>query len=155
MLNMPRLLYESQHRDYTRLGKQNYRRECPNVYYKEISQWHYRFYRETDKSHRQKSIGKHQGRLTNQKLGKGNQLNQLLSRSRADRLQEDDQLSKLLSRSGADRSHLEQIKYIQRRIPYYLRLLIYIVIFIFRFLDLTLLSIEDRIVFIFSTKSYL
>ena len=133
MLNMPRLLYKSYYRDYTRLGKQNYRRECPNIYYKEVSQQYYKFYREIDKSYRQKSIGRPQGRLTNQNLGKGNQLNQLLSRSRVDRVQDNTQLNKLLSRSRVDRLYLEQIKYIQRRIPYILRLLIYIVIFIFRF----------------------
>ena len=131
-LNMPRPPRESQHRDYTRLGKQNYRKECPNVYYKKVSQQYYKFYREIDKSHRQKSIGRPQGRLASQKLGKSNQLNKLLSRSRVDRLQRSNQLNKLLSRSRADRLHLEQIKYIQRRIPYYLRLLIYIVIFVFR-----------------------
>ena len=124
MLNMPRLPREHCHRDYTRLGKQNYRKDCPNIYFKEVGQQYYKFYREIDKSYRQKSIRKPQGRLANQKLGKGNQLNKLLSRSRVDRL------------------YLEQIKYIQRRIPYNLRLLIYIVIFIFRFLDLTPLSIE-------------
>ena len=155
MLNMPRLLYKSQYRDYTRLGKQNYRRECPNIYQEEVSQRYYKFYREIDKSYRQKSIERPQGRLANQKLGKSNQLNQLLSRSRVDRAQDNAQLSKLLSKSRVDRSHLEQIKYIQRGILYYLRLLICVVIFVFRFLDLTLLSIEDRIVLIFSTKTYL
>ena len=132
MLNIPRLLYKSQYRDYTRLGKQNYRKECLDVYLKEVSQRYYRFYRETDKSHRQRSIGKPQGRLANQKLGKGNQLKQLLVYQIQNRV---------------DRLPLEQIKYIQRRIPYYLRLLICVVIFIFRFLDLTPLSIEDRIVY--------
>ena len=146
MLNMPRLLRESYYRDYTRLGKQNYRRECPNVYQEEIGQQYYKIHREIDKSYRQKSIGRPQGQLTNQDLGKGNQLNQLLSKSRADRVQDNAQLNKLLSKSRVDRLYLEQIKYIQRRTPYYLRLLIYVVIFIFRFLDLTPLSIEDRIV---------
>ena len=140
---MLKLLYKSQYRDYTRLGKQNYRKECPNIYYKEVGQQYYKYYREIDKSHRQKSIGKPQGRPTNQNLGKGNQLNKLLSINRVDGLRRGNQLNKLLSVNRADRSYLEQIKYIQRRIPYCLRLLIYVVIFVFRFLDLTPLSIED------------
>ena len=152
---MPRLLCKSYYRDYTRLGKQNYRKEYSNMCYKEVGQQYYKFYREIDKSHRQKSIGRPQGRLANQNLGKVNQLNKLLSSSRVDRLYLGNQLNKLLSSSRVDRLYLEQIKYIQRGIPYYLRLLIYIVIFVFRFLDLTLLSIEIEQFIIFSTKPYL
>ena len=134
---MPRLLQGSYYRDPTKLGKQNYSKECPNVYYKEIGQQYYKYYSKIDKSHRQKSIGKPQGRLTKQNLGKSNQLNQFLAcqiQNRVDGLLESDQLNQFLVcqiQNRVDRLHLEQIKYIQRRIPYYFRLLIYVVIFVF------------------------
>ena len=136
---MPRHLQGFRYRDPTKPRKWNYSKECPNIYYKEVSQQYYKYYREIDKSYSQKPIGRSQGRLTNQDLGKSNQLNQFLAcqiQNRVDKSLKINQLNQFLAhqiQNRVDRSYLEQIKYIQRRIPYYLRLLIYVVIFIFRF----------------------